>query len=136
VKVGNGPRCQATCKDGSPCGGPARASGYCWNHDPELEERRRSGNAKGGRNRSNAARAWREFEKVDRDASIKDLTPILFRALRLVATGELPPNVTNSMATLGRAIVDVAGAAEFDERLRDLEQTIAESKGAQLRRVK
>jgi hypothetical protein len=46
----------------------------------------------------------------------------LFLALKHVESGDLEPNVANSMATLSRAIVAVSAATDLEDRLTTLEQ--------------
>jgi hypothetical protein len=50
---------------------------------------------------------------------------MLLDAMTRVATGALEPGPANALANLARAIVAVAGAADFDRRLADLERALA-----------
>ena len=52
-------RCAATNRDGSPCSAHVWSGGHCRWHAPELKEQRREWSRKGGRQRSNRARAKR-----------------------------------------------------------------------------
>jgi hypothetical protein len=131
-------RCNAIRKDGTPCGGSARPSGYCWNHDPELEARRRAGNAKGGANSSNRARAKKEMELIEVSMSARlHLAPGLYRAFIRVERGELPPSVGNAMATVARALIEVTNAIQVDEQIQELRDAIEalQANGTALRRV-
>ncbi len=126
MKVTPDQRCMASRKDGSPCGGTARPSGYCWNHDPDLEARRRAGNARGGRNRSNAARAQKEVELIEASMTARlHLAPGLYQAFIRVERGELQPSVANSMATVAKALVEVTNAVQVDEQIQELREAIA-----------
>lgn len=124
MKVGDSPLCKSTRKDGSPCGGVARPSGYCWNHDPELADARREGNSRGGRNRSNAKRASRELISIEAQDARASLVPGLMRAFEKVEAGDLPPNVANSMATCAKALVEVTNATQVDVEIEELRQAI------------
>lgn len=124
MKVGDAPHCKSRRKDGTPCGGTARPSGYCWNHDPELAEARREGNSRGGRNRSNVARASRELAAIEARDARASLVPGLMRAFEHVEKGTLAPNVANSMATLAKATIEVTNATQVDAELQELRQAI------------
>lgn len=136
--VGDSPRCKSRRRDGSPCGGTALPSGYCWNHDPALAEARREGNAKGGRNRSNAARASRELAAIEARDARANLVPGLMRAFEAVEKGNLPPNVANSMATIAKATIEVTNATQVDAELQELRQAIEDLRrqnGSPMRRL-
>ena len=62
-------RCAATRADGQPCSGWARPSGYCFAHDPALQEKHQAANAEGGRNEASIKRLERRMPA--------DLKPIL-----------------------------------------------------------
>ena len=113
-------RCRATTAAGSPCSAqPVRPSGFCYWHDPALAAERDAARRRGGRGKSNRARAAKRLpEEVLTPATLQGL---LGRTLREVIAGRVAPGVANAAATLGRAIVAVREATELEERLRALE---------------
>jgi len=115
-----GQQCQATRKDGTPCRGTATASGYCFAHDPASAEHR----AKGGRNRSNAARSLRMLPE-----RLRPIADKLAAALDEVHQGTLDPRQASAMASLAGALVRVVQAGELEERVRALE-TAGKDEGA------
>ncbi len=113
-------KCKATNAAGAPCSAtPARPSGWCWFHDPELTAERDAGRRKGGQERSNQARARKRLpENVMSPIEIQGLLSV---TLRGVIAGRIEPGVANAAANLGRAIVAVREATITEERLTELE---------------
>ena len=63
-------RCAAKTVSGSPCSAtPVRPSGYCYWHDPDLAAERDEARRRGGRARSNQARARKQLAGDDRLAT-------------------------------------------------------------------
>src|SRR5688500_15529235 len=93
---------------------------WCPWHHPDRAEQRRAWSAKGGRARSNAARARKALP--DGALSASDLNGLLGTTLKGVLVGKIEPNVGNCVASLARAIRDVAGWADLDDRLAALER--------------
>lgn len=112
-------KCTATNKDGSPCNAQATRGAFCPWHDPALAEERAEARRKGGRQRSNAARARKALTNDARD--LVDVRARLMGALEKVETGELSPAQATAMAALSRAITAVVQVGEFEERLAALE---------------
>jgi hypothetical protein len=125
-------RCLGVTKDGNPCGAkPLPGSDRCPWHDPTWAERRQEWSKKGGRGRSNEARARKKLAGDVRDMS--DVKARLMVALAKVEEGDLEPGPANAMANLARAIATVAGVADFELQLADLRREVAdlaESRGA------
>lgn len=114
-------QCLATRKDGTPCQGTATASGYCFAHDPASREAR----AKGGRNRSNAARSLRMLPE-----RLRPIADKLAAALDEVHSGVLDPRQASAMAALAGALVRVVQAGELEDRVRDLEAAAKEAEAS------
>jgi Family of unknown function (DUF5763) len=116
--------CKALRKDGTPCQGTARASGYCWAHDPALAEQRRAGAARGGKNKAKIARLERMMPQ--------DLIPV-FTALKAslyqVYKGSLDPRQATAMASLATAMCRVLEVGELTARLDELESQPAREGG-------
>ena len=116
-------RCRAVNAAGSPCSAqPVRADGYCYWHSPALEAARAESRRRGGRQRSNQARAKRSLP-----AGV--MTPlevqgVLALALRDVLAGRIEPGVANAAANLGRALVAVREATTLAEELAELRELV------------
>ena len=113
-------RCQATNQAGQPCSAQHWQDGWCRWHHPSLEAERREWSRRGGANRSNKQRAKRQLP--DGALSAAQLNGLLGTTLKGVLVGRVEPNVGNCVASLARAIRDVAGWADLDERLSQLER--------------
>jgi hypothetical protein len=118
-------RCSGIAKSGERCRAAALpGSDFCVTHDPrrvtDLAEWRR----RGGKAKSNRARARRHL--ADGAMTAAELNGVLGVTLKGVLAGKIEPNVGNCVASLARAIRDVSGWAELDERLAALERHDAE----------
>jgi hypothetical protein len=115
-------KCAATNLNGAACRAvPLPDSAYCFNHDPDLAERRAENRRKGGRARSNAARAAKQFS--DTPLTTAELLGTLSRAVRRTEAGDMEPNIANALAGLCRAISSIRENAELEERIAALEQS-------------
>ena len=113
-------RCDAVAKNGEPCSAtPAPGLTRCAWHAPGWAERRREWSVRGGKGRSNAARARRSLPDAMTPAGVQSL---LGAVLKGVVGGRIEPGVGNAAANLGRAIVAVREATEHEERLLQLER--------------
>ena len=110
-------RCNATRRDGTPCATAARASGYCFAHDPALAEVRADACRRGGRGRSNVARLRKKMPP-----DLCDVLDQLMQALEGTYGGQLEPRAATAMATLCGAIVRVYELGELAERVKALEE--------------
>jgi len=120
-------RCSGTNQDGAPCSGQARESGYCPWHDPANAAKLPEWRREGGKAKSHAARARKRVAGGARD--LADVQGRLMIALEKVESGDLEPGQGQAMAAIARAIVVVAGAADFERRLHDLERAAGERAG-------
>jgi len=85
-----------------------------------MADRIAEGRRRGGKARSNAARAKKQ-------APLNVLTPIELQAvlsssIARVLGGQIEPGVANSVAGLARALVAVREATTLEERIAELEQ--------------
>ena len=112
-------KCTATNKDGAPCNADAFKDGLCRWHTPDLAEQRQAWRAKGGAQRSNKNRAKKALPEGLK--TMTEIQAILCITLGGVLSGRIEPGVGNSVANLARAIKDVAGSAELEERIAALE---------------
>lgn len=121
-------QCTAIGKDGTQCTAAASpGKAVCKWHDPEWQAAQAESRRRGGLNRANRRRARKLLDSSD---GMIDVQARLLMALIQVQDGEMEPAVGTAMATIARAIVMVAGVADFEERLDDLARQIAEVRSA------
>lgn len=114
-----GETCQGTRKDGTPCQQPARPSGYCFAHDPELRQARREGSVKGGQNKHRMNRLRRLMP-----ADLGEVFDQLRGGMGEVHDGDLDPRAAQAMASLAGAMCKVLELGELAQRVADLEQSV------------
>ena len=105
-------RCPALRVDGEPCRGRPGPSGCCIGHAPGAREARR----RGGRATATGERAARLLP-----ARLRPVSELLTRALTEVHEGQITPSQATAMSSLSTAILRLYEAADFEERLRALE---------------
>jgi hypothetical protein len=121
-------RCQATAASGSPCSAtPRPGRPYCLWHDDQAEEERREFSRKGGRQRSNQARARRALPTDPKD--LGDVRRVLGRALVGLERGELDPARGSAMAAVARAMATVIEKGEIETRLAAVETAAGVERG-------
>lgn len=114
-------QCRGTNAEGKPCSARAQPGRkWCQWHDPAREAERAQWRSQGGKARSTRNTAERELKRYATDMG--SLRGTLFHVLKRVESGDLEPNVGNSIATIVRAIVAVSQSVEVEERLAALEQ--------------
>ncbi len=113
-------RCAAITRAGSPCPSPPLpASAYCFVHDPAAAEARREASRKGGKARSNQARAHKQIPEA---LTADELIGYLSGLFRAVIGGRVEPKVGTAAATIARVLVDVQERVEIEARLTELEK--------------
>lgn len=121
-------QCPGMTKDGVPCSAqvlPGRT--FCHWHDPERQDAAQASRRRGGLAKATKVRARKLLQQ---SAGMSDVQAQLLLALEDVRNGELDPSVATAMATLARAIMAVAGAAQFEDQLTDMRREIADLRGA------
>jgi hypothetical protein len=108
--------CQATTKGGQRCKGTARPSGFCFSHDPDLQQARRDGQARGGENKRTEARITRLVP-----ATLRPVLERLMGAVDEVYAGTLEPKQATAMASLAGAIGRLYETASLEQRLEAIE---------------
>jgi len=117
-------RCSGTNLDGTPCSGYRQPSSpFCVFHDPARRERIVAGRVKGGRGKSNQARAAKALSKTA--MSVAELEGYLDTVFKAVITGKLAPGVAVAAATVARVKLAAAEAAAIETRLTALEAAAA-----------
>jgi hypothetical protein len=98
-------------------------SGYCVSHDParvvELAEWRK----RGGRSKSNRARALKQLPAEPMGAA--ELHSYLGLVFKRVITGKTEPAIATAAATVARAMIDVAKVASFEDQLSEMRRDLA-----------
>ena len=117
-------KCSARNQDGSACNAQVWRDGQCRWHHPALAAERRQNAVKGGKSRSNEARARKALLGNSQD--LKTVKGALLLALAGVYNGSLDPARGAAMAQIAKAILAVAGAAELESRIAELESLAQE----------
>jgi hypothetical protein len=116
-------RCSGTNRGGGPCNAEVRPGrAWCRWHDPELEDERAAWRSKGGKARSNQARAKKGLSKEP--LSTDELLGYLSVAFKATLTGNLAPNIANALGGLARSMAEIRKASEVEERLAALEAAL------------
>ena len=120
-------KCSGTNVDGTPCSAtPRPGSAWCVWHDPATKAQRTEWAKRGGKARSNAARAKKALptELMTSDEIAAWLT-IQFRKL---ITGQIEPGIATASATVAKAIADIQRGAQIEERIAELEALLGTGK--------
>ncbi len=112
--------CRATNQAGRPCSAAVWQDGWCRWHAPQLEQERRAWSARGGRGKSNKARAAKALP--DNVLTPQQIEGMLGLALRGVLAGRVTPGAANAAAALGRALIEIRKATTLEERIAELER--------------
>ena len=116
--------CEARKKDGQPCPGPARPSGYCWVHDPELAGQRARGRRQGGRTR---ARAMAVLPPDAPDVPLRtvgDVVTLLAESINQTRKGQLDPRVANAVGYLASVLLRAQQDADLAVQLAELRRQV------------
>jgi hypothetical protein len=117
-------RCTGRNKDGGACSAQARpGSAWCAWHDPALDGERATWRRKGGEASSNVARAKKKLAGDLRD--LAGVKAMLLESMQMTKDGEMEPGVLTALSTAARAVVVVAGVADFEEQLATMRADIA-----------
>ena len=109
--------CQATRRDGQPCGATAQGSGLCFSHDPARAADRADAYRRGGENRSTTARLEKRMTP-----RLRGVVRRLEGAMASVEAGTMDPRTGTALATLARALIAAYELAELELRVAALEQ--------------
>jgi hypothetical protein len=120
-------KCHATNAAGEPCQAmPLKGGEYCAWHDPDLAERRKEWSLRGGKGKSNSARARKRLKRLE----LEDVDAALCTALVDVLNGTLEPGLATAAASVARTIHAVRTATEHERRISELEKSLdVSSKG-------
>jgi hypothetical protein len=115
-------RCKAEKVNGAPCPNPARASGYCFAHDPTAGAQRAEARRRGGRHsharHSDAPRPPADVRSLD------DVRAVLAYALgeALEADNSIPRG--RLLVAIAAAYLEIVKVGELEQRLAALEALI------------
>ncbi len=113
-------KCSAIARSGSRCGSPVLpASAYCWVHDPGSAEARREASRRGGKARSNQARAQAALPEAMDAAELGGWLAVLFKG---VVAGRIEPRVGSAAAGIAKVMLEVRELVELEARLVALEE--------------
>ncbi len=113
--------CPGICKDGRRCRATPGRSGFCFVHDPGLEEKRNDARRQGGRNS-----AWKV--RLERsEGSLKPISDLLCGALEDICNGGLEPPRAQALARLIAVYLKVRESGLVDDRLKALEEIVGYS---------
>jgi hypothetical protein len=121
-------QCPGMTKDGAPCSAQVLSGRtFCHWHDPERRDAARESRRKGGQNRAAIARARKLLRMSDGMADVQARLLLVYQQVHI---GEVDPSVGTAMATIARALVAVAGVAQFEDQLTEMRREIADLRGA------
>lgn len=111
--------CKGKTKDGGQCSAKqVRENGFCFWHDPGLEEQRRESSAKGGKNRRSEARAIAAMKRYNG----VELDTILCSVLAGLLTGEYEPGIATAAANLARTLTQIRSTQDIERRIEEIEK--------------
>jgi hypothetical protein len=117
-------RCQSLAANGKPCAAKVVDGCHCAWHStaPEWVEKRRQWSAKGGTNRSNAARARKHLPADPMSAA--ELHCYLGLVFKRVITGKTEPAIASAAATVARTMSELAKASDLEARMAEIERKL------------
>src|SRR5687767_8216250 len=105
-------RCKATNAAGAPCGAQALRAGWCAWHDPERQAEMAEARRKGGKAKSNRARARKQLASTVLTPA--ELEGVIGLTITQVLSGAKPPGVGQAVAALARAALAIREATEIE----------------------
>ncbi len=128
--------CTSPRADGDPCKADVLPGEvFCFAHHPDMQERRKAGQRRGGKAKSNTARAAKLWAAVGREIPDADLPALLKACIVDVRAGRVEPAQATAIATLAKAAVQLHADIELEHRIEALEQEAGLQARGQLRRV-
>ena len=110
--------CRATNQAGQPCAAAVWQDGWCRWHSPALEHERREWSRRGGRGKSNKARA----KKASAGMEMSDVQALLAIVLKGTISGRFTPGQASACTAVARALVTIHENVEIEARLEALER--------------
>jgi hypothetical protein len=117
--------CSGTTNAGQACKAKALpGSAFCIAHDPAKAAQMAEWRRKGGRAKSNQARAKKALPAEP--LSTVELHSYLGLVFRGVISGKLAPNVGTSSAAIARTMLELVRAIDLESRIAELERRITD----------
>lgn len=116
-------KCSGTRRDGKPCGAPTMGgAAFCVSHDPARVVEMAAWRERGGRGKSNAARARKTLASATLSAA--DLDAVLCSCLAKVIGGHVEPGVGTAAAAIAKAIIGLRQAGQLEAELAEMRAQI------------
>jgi hypothetical protein len=117
-------RCQSLAANGKPCAAKVVDGTRCAWHStaPEWIEKRRQWSARGGTNRSNAARAKKQLPAEPMTTA--ELHAWMGLIFKRVIAGKTEPSVGTAAATIAKAMVELAKSSDLEGRMAEIERRL------------
>ena len=113
--------CKAIKQNGEQCLAKAmKGSDYCFTHNPKMKEEKRLAVVKGG---LNSKRVRLNLKPLNVRTPYEAGT-LLEDTLNRVRSGEMPPNIANSIGYLTGVMIKAYEASKLEQRLIDLEDAL------------
>jgi hypothetical protein len=115
--------CSGTTKAGAACRAPAMPGrAYCITHDPERAAELAEWRKRGGKAKSNAARAKKQLPT-------EPMTPVeahayLTIAFKKVLVKQLDPGILNALSTAAKTMAELSKASELEDRMEAIERRL------------
>ena len=116
-------RCKAQKTNGQPCPNPARASGFCFAHDPAAGGQRAEARRRGGRH-SHTRHSDAPMPPAD-VRSLDDVRALLGYALAECIMGDNSIPRGRLLVAIAAAYLEVIRTGEFESKLAAIEQALA-----------
>ena len=118
-------QCSFIKENGEQCGAAAmKGSVYCFVHNPDIEVERHMALVRGGM-------ASKKIELKLEPLSIKDpseVATLLESTINGVRSGEIPPNIANTVGYLASHILKALEASNLNQRVEMVESVLLERK--------
>lgn len=119
--------CKAMRKDGKPCRSFALpGTTRCIAHSPDRQSEMRAIRQAGGKAKSSDARAARQYVAMGNTVDAHELPALLIGVGMAAVNGDIEPGRAHALAACVRSALQVAEAAGFDSRLREMEMLLHE----------
>ena len=119
------PQCSFIKENGERCNAiPMKGSSYCFSHNPDVEVERHMALVKGGL-------ASKKVELNLEPLSIKDpkeVATLLESTINGVRSGEIPPNIANTIGYLAGHVLKALESSNLDQRVEMVESILLERK--------
>lgn len=118
-------QCQFIKEDGSQCGAMAmKDSTFCFSHNPDTQEEKQLAVQKGG-----FASKKADLNLIPVDVKTpQQVATLLEDTINRVRSGEVPPNIANTIGYLAGHMLKALEVSNMDERVEMIESILLERK--------